>query len=124
MEATAWELLNLDSDTILEMPSAVPIEAGIDEDEFRNILDNHLYESVGTYEFCRHHKLTQNPCVVVASTYHVSFMKAVSILGLGKECLVTIPVDVDARMKTDRKLNLCVSFIIETVAWSIRPNDY
>lgn len=103
MKATTWELLNLDTDTILKMPSDVSEKAGINEHELSNILTKHLYECIGITEFNKRHGLTKNPCVVAASTYHVSFDKAMTILGIGRENLVHVPVDEDARIKTDRK---------------------
>lgn len=103
MKATTWELLNLDTDTILKMPSDVSKKAGITEDELGNLLTKHLYECIGITEFNKRHGLTQNPCVVAASTYHVSFDKAMTILGIGRENLVHVPVDEDARIRTDRK---------------------
>lgn len=103
MKATTWELLNLDTDTILKMPSDVSKKAGISEDELSILLTNHLYECIGITEFNNRHGLTQNPCVVAASTYHVSFDKAMTILGIGRENLVQVPVDENARIKTDGK---------------------
>ena len=66
-------------------------------------MDNYLYESIGAQEFCCRHMLTKSPCVVVGSTYHVSFLKAVTIVGLEKESLVTVPVDTDARLDLKSK---------------------
>ena len=103
MKATKWELLNLDTDTILKMPLDVSKKADISEDELGSLLKNHLYECIGITEFNKRHGLTQNPCVVAASTYHVSFDKAMTILGIGRENLVKVAVDEDARMKTDGK---------------------
>lgn len=103
MEATQWELLNLDTDCIIKMPFDVAELAGLTQAELRAILSNYIYESIGAQEFCRRHQLTKPPCVVVASTYHVSLLKAVNIVGLGKESLVTVPVDDNARMDSGSK---------------------
>ena len=64
MEATKWELLNLDTDTILKMPSDVSKKAGITEDELGNLLTKHLYECIGITEFNKRHGLTQNILVL------------------------------------------------------------
>lgn len=103
VSATQWELLNLDTDTIVNMPFGVARKAGIEQGELRGILGNYLYESIGAQEFCRRHMLTNPPCVVVGSTYHVSILKAVTMLGLGKDCLVTVPVDENARLDCTSK---------------------
>ena len=91
----------MDTDCIVKMPFDVAELAGLKQGDFRNIMSNYVYESIGAQEFCRRHQLTKPPCVVAPSTYHVSFLKAVNIVGLGKESLVTVPVDDNARMDTN-----------------------
>jgi len=104
VDATQWELLNLDTDSIIKMPVDVADLAGLSPGQLRNIMDNYIYESIGAQEFCRRHDLTKSPpCVLAPSTYHVSFVKAVNIVGLGKGSLVTVPVDVNARMDSKSK---------------------
>ena len=97
--ASQWELLNLDMDTILTMPEKVEKLTKLEHGDFMEIMKDYLYESIGAQEFVRRHMLIQSPCVLIASTAHISFTKAVTILGLGKESLVTVAVDHDARMK-------------------------
>ena len=80
------------------MPSEVEALANLSHQDFMGIMGGYLYESIGTQEFIRRHKLTQSACVVIASTAHISFTKAVTILGLGRESLVTVAVDEDARI--------------------------
>lgn len=99
MSASQWELLNLDVDTILKMPSDVEGLTDLQHQDFMGIMGQYLYESVGAQEFARRHMLTKSPCVIVPSTAHISLTKAVTILGLGRESLVTVAVDEDARME-------------------------
>ena len=99
ISASQWELLNLDVDTILKMPSEVEAKTKLKHQEFMGIMGKYLYESIGAQEFARRHTLTQSACVIVPSTTHISLTKAVTILGLGRESLVTVAVDEDARMK-------------------------
>lgn len=56
--------------------------------------------------------LTNSPCIVVGSTYHVSVLKGVTIAGLGKENLVTVPVDKNARLDANGTLKMGISFSI------------
>ena len=98
MSASQWELLNLDVDTILKMPSEVEALTNLSHQVFMGIMGGYLYESIGAQEFARRHMLTQSACVIVPSTAHISLTKAVTILGLGRESLVTVAVDEDARM--------------------------
>lgn len=98
IRASQWELLNLDVDTILKMPCEVEAMTKLQHQEFMKIMENYLYEFIGALEFMRRHKLTKTPCVVVPDTSHNSFAKAVTLLGLGRDSLVTVAVDQDARM--------------------------
>ena len=98
ISASQWELLNLDVDTILQMPSDVQALASLEHHEFMEIMSKYLYESIGTQEFVRRHMLTQSPCIVVPSTLHISLTKAATILGLGRESLVSVAVDENSRM--------------------------
>ena len=80
------------------MPSEVEALTKLEHQEFMGIMGQYLYESIGAQEFARRHMLTQSACVIVPSTAHISLTKAVTILGLGRESLVTVAVDEDARM--------------------------
>ena len=98
ISASQWELLNLDVGTILQMPSEVQALTSLEHHEFMEIMSKYLYESIGTQEFARRHMLTQSPCIVVPSTLHISLTKAATILGLGRESLVSVAVDENSRM--------------------------
>ena len=107
ISASQWELLNLDVDTILQMPSEVQALTSLEHHEFMEIMSKYLYESIGTQEFVRRHMLTQSPCIVVPSTLHISLTKAATILGLGRESLVSVAVDENSRMDPTGNVLLC-----------------
>ncbi|XP_068718076.1 uncharacterized protein [Montipora capricornis] len=98
IKASKWELLNLDVDTILKMPSDIETLLNLEHQDFMELMGSYLYESIGAQEFAKRHDLTQSACVVAPSTMHISFMKAITILGLGRENIVTVAVDEDARV--------------------------
>ena len=98
-----WELLNLDTSSILSMPDDIEIQTGLEHGEFMDVMSDYLYESIGAPEFARRHPLIEKTCVVVPSTAHISFTKAVTVLGLGKNNLVKVAVDDDSRMNSGGK---------------------
>ena len=99
LKANQWQLLNLGIDTIIQMPEDVQNMAGIKHTKLMEIMGKYAYESIGTQEFSKRHKLENTiPCIVAPSTAHVSLYKAATILGIGKENLVTAAVDEHARM--------------------------
>lgn len=93
-----WELLNLDTASILGMPTDIENLTELEHGNFMDVMSDYLYESIGAPEFARRHPLIEKACVVVPSTAHISFTKAVTILGLGKNGLVKVAVDDDSRM--------------------------
>ena len=86
------------------MPDDVEKMTGLEHGEFMDIMSDYLYESIGAAEFGRRHPLIEKSCVVVPSTAHISFTKAVTILGLGKNSLVPVAVDEHSRMDAKGKL--------------------
>ena len=98
-----WELLNLDTSSILSMPDDIEKQTGLEHGEFMDVMSDYLYESIGAPEFARRHPLIEKTCVVVPSTAHISFTKAVTVLGLGKNNLVKVAVDDDSRMNSGGK---------------------
>ena len=89
------------------MPSDVQGLTDLAHHEFMEIMSKYLYESIGTQEFVRRHMLTQSPCIVVPSTLHISLTKAATILGLGRESLVSVAVDENSRMDPTGNVLLC-----------------
>lgn len=85
------------------MPTDIEGLTGLEHGEFMDVLSDYLYESIGAPEFGRQHPLIEKACVVVPSTAHISFTKAVTILGMGKNSLVPVAVDEDSRMDSSGK---------------------
>ncbi|EDO29152.1 predicted protein, partial [Nematostella vectensis] len=97
-DCTTWELLNLDVDTIVEMPDKVSAMCGMTSSDLLGVMANYGYDAIGIQTFCARHGLKHNPCVLAPTTAHVSLYKGCTILGMGKGNLITIPVDDNARM--------------------------
>ena len=111
---TEWELLNLDTASILGMPTDIEKLTGLEHGEFMDVMSDYLYESIGAPEFARRHPLIEKACVVAPSTAHISFTKAVTVLGLGKNSLIPVAVDDNSRMDasgktTHESVSVCLS---------------
>jgi len=70
----------------------------ISDSDLLGIMTKYAFESLGTLVFCQRHKLKNNPCSLAPTTAHISLFKGATILGVGKEHLITVPVDDHARM--------------------------
>ena len=103
IDATQWQLLNLDVGTICGIPEEVAKLAKITESELKSIMKKYVYECIGAHAFITRHQLTTAPVVIAGSTCHVSILKGANITGIGKEQVITIPVDERARCKVDGK---------------------
>ena len=101
---SGWELLNLNTSTILSMPyDDIEMQTGLEHGAFMDVMSDYLYESIGAPEFARRRPLIEKICVVVPSIAHISFTKAVTVLWLGKNNLVKVAVDDESKMSSGGK---------------------
>ena len=112
VDATQWQLLNLDTDAIINMPEEVAKMACVQYAELMEIMDNFAYESIGAQAFCRRHNLETMPCFIASSAAHLSLVKAATILGIGKANLVCVPLDEHARMDIKGSDFFCVCLFV------------
>lgn len=70
----------------------------ITDSDLLGIMANYGLESIGIQDFTKRHHLKNNPCSLASTTAHVSLFKGATILGVGKEHLIPVPVDDNARM--------------------------
>ena len=103
LEANQWQLLNLDIDTIIQMPEDVQKMAAIEHTELMEIMNDYAYESIGAQEFSIRHNLKKSACFLTPSSCHVSFVKAATILGLGKGNIDLVAVTEYSRMNPEGK---------------------
>jgi glutamate/tyrosine decarboxylase-like PLP-dependent enzyme len=97
---TTWQLLNLCADDVLAMPTRLQNEYGIDPTYLGNVLENYSIQDLGFTAFERKYlKKSPPPALIGPGTMHYSWPKAAALLGLGKENLINIPLDLDARME-------------------------
>lgn len=109
---TPWQLLNLCEDDILAMPTRLQNEFGVDPDYLGNILQNYSIQNLGftTFERTFLHGIPV-PAILGPATMHYSWPKAAALLGLGRENLIDIHIDQNARMKTQelrKQLETCL----------------
>lgn len=108
LDATTWELLNLDVDAVLDIVTDVLdiVNKDLEEEnaltyiELMNLFKKYTVESLGFYEFYKRYQMKSPPCVLAPTTAHISLLKAMNIAGLGTSdtSLVLVPVDENARM--------------------------
>ena len=102
VDLDAWGQLNLGVDEILAFPTRICTEFKIDTATLADVLAGYSIQNLGFTELCRRFLPDVSDGVVFApGTRHYSWPKAAALLGVGSENLVSIPVDLEARMDVD-----------------------
>jgi glutamate/tyrosine decarboxylase-like PLP-dependent enzyme len=102
VDLDAWGQLNLGVDEILAFPTRICTEFKIDTATLADVLGGYSIQNLGFTELGRRFLPDVSDGVVFApGTRHYSWPKAAALLGVGSENLVSIPVDLDARMDVD-----------------------
>jgi glutamate/tyrosine decarboxylase-like PLP-dependent enzyme len=96
-----WQLLNLNPDEVLALPTRIQTFYGISTTTLSNVLDNYSIQNLGFLEF--YNKFlrgkAKDPVMFAPSTMHYSWPKAAAVLGLGANNIIPIHVDLNARME-------------------------
>lgn len=113
-ELDTWTLLNLKGDDILNLTTRIEQEYGIPQNTLNNALDKYSIQSLGFQEFSRRflHDVPRPAAIFAPATMHYSWPKNAAILGIGKNNVVGVPVDLDARMDITElrtKLDQCLA---------------
>lgn len=100
---TAWELANLSVDDIVALRreclgAAKSMHGPNGFERLRKLIKAARFETLGAYDFFSTHDDLNPPVVLVPSTAHYSWEKAMKILGLGSRQLIEVGVDQNMRM--------------------------
>ncbi|XP_015765461.1 PREDICTED: uncharacterized protein LOC107344318 isoform X2 [Acropora digitifera] len=113
VEATTWDLLNLNTDVIVEMPDKIAdtINQGKSSTsdqmtymEVMKLSKKYKIEAKGVLKFCEDHGIKGDtfPVCIMPTTAHISLFKGTNLsgMGLGEDRTILIPCDENSRMKT------------------------
>lgn len=104
IDLDAWSVLNLKADDILAVPSRIIREfPAISSDVITQAIDQYTLQSLGWSDFADRYlgEVPSAPKIMASSTMHYSWPKNAAILGIGKDNVIPIHVDLDARMRID-----------------------
>ncbi|KAK7013211.1 pyridoxal phosphate-dependent transferase [Favolaschia claudopus] len=97
-DCTAWELLNLSLLTVATIPLCLYEQYGISSDALSAALQPFSIQTIGMEELNRRFDISQPAQYMVSVSNHYSWPKGCAIVGIGKENLVEIGVDLDIHM--------------------------
>lgn len=100
LELNAWEILNLPIDEILSIPDRIAKQYNIDISTVGNTIAPYSIQNLGMHDIISKYlpDLTQTPVSFCSATRHYSWPKAAAILGIGAQNMISIKVEVNARM--------------------------
>ncbi len=119
-EYTDWELVNMSIDDIValrrECLGAAKEQHGSDGFErFQKAIKAARFETLGAVDFFRTHSDLSPPVVLVPSTAHYSWEKAMKVLGLGTQNLIEVGVDRNMRMDVDHLRSMLADCLADEV---------
>ena len=95
-----WVLLNLKIDDVVDLPQRIKCEFNLDPAKTTAALTDHSLPSIGLVDFYTNAAMAgiKSPFVMVPISRHYSWPKAGTLLGLGKNSIQNVDVDLDVRM--------------------------
>ena len=99
LDLTPWQLMNLPLDEVLGLSPRVAKVSGIAPSVIEAALSRHSVQGLGLVGFHRAYLSDiASPVLMAPATAHYSWPKAMSMMGLGRESLRAIRVDLSGRM--------------------------
>ncbi|KAG7093015.1 hypothetical protein E1B28_009312 [Marasmius oreades] len=95
---STWELLNLTPTEVLDLPTRLTKQFGISQGTLDGILDRYSIQTVGKDRLDRDFDIKLPPQYLLSRANHYSWPKGAAILGIGKENMLELRVDDDARL--------------------------
>jgi len=111
VDCSEWEVINLIPEEFFDfldrvarlLSSETSLDISKGHEILHSAIEGYDVRALGVVEFSRKHPVIANmPRVIAAATRHYSWPKAVTMLGLGSNSLVSIPVGMDGRVKIDQ----------------------
>jgi glutamate/tyrosine decarboxylase-like PLP-dependent enzyme len=96
----SWSILNLPIDEILAIPNNISTKYNIDITTVSNAIANYTVQNIGYHDIMTKYvpDITHTPVSMCTATRHYSWPKGAAILGIGANNMLSIKVDIKARM--------------------------
>jgi glutamate/tyrosine decarboxylase-like PLP-dependent enzyme len=105
-DCSAWELVNLPVETVVNLPSEVQAQCNIDPAALADSMAPYTVSALGMAGACSEYLFKKGlgalPIMTVPTTKHYSWPKGAALLGLGTNQMREVHVDLDARQIVDR----------------------
>ena len=113
IDLDSWTILNLPIDEVLAIAENISTQYNIDPTVFGNLVTNYTVQSIGYHDILTKYlpDIKTTPVSLCSATRHYSWPKGAAILGIGANNMISIPVDLKARMSMPHlksQLDLCI----------------
>lgn len=99
VELDSWELLNIKVDDILALPGRLEKEYGLAKDAVE-VIENYTLQTLGFAQLQqRYPAVSDSLAILCPATSHYSWPKSAAMLGIGRNQVIKIRVDLDGRME-------------------------
>ena len=98
-----WNLLSVDIDEVVRLSTYIQKQP--DGEKYLNLIEKFTVRYLGWSRFMKRHNLNKEPVVLCPASSHYSFLKAVSMIGLGEENLINIEIDANTCMNITGKIS-------------------
>jgi glutamate/tyrosine decarboxylase-like PLP-dependent enzyme len=103
---TAWELLNLPIEAVVNLPALIEAQTGITTSQTSSYMAPYTVSALGMGGACQEYIFSRGlkrlPVLTTPATKHYSWPKGAALLGLGTNQQWDVHVDLDARQEVDR----------------------
>lgn len=113
LDLDSWQLLNLPLDEVIGLTPRITKATGISTEDITAILGSYSVQAIGLVEF--HRRFLPNtpaPVLLGPAPAHYSWPKGLALVGMGRNAMRVIKVDLDARMcmvSLREELDKCLS---------------
>ncbi|KAK1148911.1 hypothetical protein N8T08_007583 [Aspergillus melleus] len=98
LDCSSWELLNLKPSTVLDFPQQLYEQYGVSQTALAKALEPYSVQTLGKRTILDEFNVKKEPQFFVTSTRHYSWPKGAAIAGIGRDNMVGVSVDEEARM--------------------------
>ncbi len=101
-----WDVLNLPIDEVLNIAERMYNEyhesTGITREAISDAISGYSIQNIGMHEMLKQHlpDIAESPVSICSSTRHYSWPKGAAILGIGANHMLSLKIDLNARMDT------------------------
>ncbi|KAK6499882.1 hypothetical protein TWF481_010239 [Arthrobotrys musiformis] len=120
LHLTTWELLNLTPTAVMNLPHQLGELYGISQAALSKAMKPYLIQDTGRHTLEKEFGIRESPVLMIGATAHYSWPKGGAITGIGAANIISVSVDLNARMSlSDLRSKLTNALTTKTAVYSV-----